>query len=109
MTQVRQVSSSLALLIRRPPHSTLFPYTTLFRSAPLIKPPEDRAIQAIGMIPVGIDHAHPSAGRDILLYAMLKEFRFSRPSGADDMRMLEPQLLGQQNGCAALVAAEDDS
>src|SRR5438128_4117015 len=77
MTQVRQVSSSLALLIRRPPHSTLFPYTTLFRSAPLIKPPEDRAIQAIGMIPVGIDHAHPSAGRDILLYAMLKEFRFS--------------------------------
>src|SRR3989442_7721634 len=35
------------LMIRRPPRSTLFPYTTLFRSAPLIKP-EPR--QGIGII-----------------------------------------------------------
>src|SRR5688572_32985570 len=30
------------LMIRRPPRSTLFPYTTLFRSAPAM-PPTDRA------------------------------------------------------------------
>src|SRR5947207_9561365 len=28
-------------MIRRPPRSTLFPYTTLFRSAPLRERPED--------------------------------------------------------------------
>src|SRR3712207_7327217 len=28
-------------MIRRPPRSTLFPYTTLFRSKPLAKPPRD--------------------------------------------------------------------
>src|SRR3989475_670425 len=30
-------------MIRRPPRSTLFPYTTLFRSAPRLRPPTDRA------------------------------------------------------------------
>src|SRR5947199_8349759 len=29
-------------MIRRPPRSTLFPYTTLFRSAPCLGPPTDR-------------------------------------------------------------------
>src|SRR3712207_7645795 len=31
------------LMIRRPPRSTLFPYTTLFRSLPLEQAEEDRA------------------------------------------------------------------
>src|SRR5438034_4931341 len=42
-------------MIRRPPRSTLFPYTTLFRSVPLeadgrIKPPERQrpAVRALG-------------------------------------------------------------
>src|SRR2546422_10178770 len=30
------------LMIRRPPRSTLFPYTTLFRSIPYLIPPEDQ-------------------------------------------------------------------
>src|SRR5260370_8479680 len=34
-------------MIRRPPRSTLFPYTTLFRSSPLIKP--DVRISRIGL------------------------------------------------------------
>src|SRR5436309_15704992 len=36
------------LLIRRPPRSTLFPYTTLFRSRSLI-PPESRVIERGGV------------------------------------------------------------
>src|SRR3712207_7365274 len=31
-------SSFFFLMIRRPPRSTLFPYTTLFRSAPVTRP-----------------------------------------------------------------------
>src|SRR2546430_6392001 len=30
-------------MIRRPPRSTLFPYTTLFRSSPGLRPPRDRS------------------------------------------------------------------
>src|SRR3712207_8595032 len=30
-------------MIRRPPRSTLFPYTTLFRSTPLLRPAVDHA------------------------------------------------------------------
>src|SRR5688572_30919484 len=32
-------------MIRRPPRSTLFPYTTLFRSAALVRPQHVRALQ----------------------------------------------------------------
>src|SRR3712207_8618897 len=32
----------LFLMIRRPPRSTLFPYTTLFRSQPLARPADQR-------------------------------------------------------------------
>src|SRR3989337_4022106 len=32
----RRVSSFFFLMIRRPPRSTLFPYTTLFRSSPTV-------------------------------------------------------------------------
>src|SRR5271157_6136710 len=35
------------LMIRRPPRSTLFPYTTLFRSLPLF-PPTDRPVRKAG-------------------------------------------------------------
>src|SRR5687768_18261719 len=34
-------------MIRRPPRSTLFPYTTLFRSAPTTSPPESAAASTI--------------------------------------------------------------
>src|SRR5256885_16482401 len=32
------------LMIRRPPRSTLFPYTTLFRSVELVIPPEEAKV-----------------------------------------------------------------
>src|SRR2546430_4486962 len=37
-------------MIRRPPRSTLFPYTTLFRSRHCVPSPEPRAIINLGMI-----------------------------------------------------------
>src|SRR2546422_1815088 len=47
------------LMIRRPPRSTLFPYTTLFRSLPALVPPRDALRRA--QRPPG--HRHPPAGR----------------------------------------------
>src|SRR5256885_17032789 len=35
------------LMIRRPPRSTLFPYTTLFRSAGTLKPPQPLRVLAL--------------------------------------------------------------
>src|SRR5256885_14221753 len=35
-------------MIRRPPRSTLFPYTTLFRSAAMTRPEAQRRIEALG-------------------------------------------------------------
>src|SRR3712207_8965793 len=35
-------------MIRRPPRSTLFPYTTLFRSAPVDRPPRAAASVRLG-------------------------------------------------------------
>src|SRR3712207_8836229 len=45
------------LMIRRPPRSTLFPYTTLFRSA-LPDAPVERTVR------VAPDHEQDDAGRD---------------------------------------------
>src|SRR5256885_12453301 len=44
-------------MIRRPPRSTLFPYTTLFRSNPTIKELLDRA--AAGLAPDKIESKFP--------------------------------------------------
>src|SRR5256885_9123998 len=42
-------------MIRRPPRSTLFPYTTLFRSAVLVRPDHiDRVGQARRRVDVGV-------------------------------------------------------
>src|SRR3712207_8757509 len=38
------------LMIRRPPRSTLFPYTTLFRSLPLLLRAEDDVHQVLGRL-----------------------------------------------------------
>src|SRR5258707_11189290 len=35
-------------MIRRPPRSTLFPYTTLFRSLPLLRALHEDALDAVG-------------------------------------------------------------
>src|SRR2546427_7714346 len=48
-------------MIRRPPRSTLFPYTTLFRSQGILAEAELEAI-VLGRIVTGRDH-HPAAHR----------------------------------------------
>src|SRR3712207_8572611 len=47
-------------MIRRPPRSTLFPYTTLFRSAPLVDDADDQE-QRAGRQAV-VDHLRDRAG-----------------------------------------------
>src|SRR5689334_23783955 len=42
-------------MIRRPPRSTLFPYTTLFRSAPRRGCARAAALDAAGAHPAGVD------------------------------------------------------
>src|SRR2546430_6197446 len=42
-------------MIRRPPRSTLFPYTTLFRSRPVARRPEGRRQFSEAFVPTG-DH-----------------------------------------------------
>src|SRR2546422_7965679 len=50
-------------MIRRPPRSTLFPYTTLFRSAGRDQPVEDLVVRAIGN-GVAALQAHQFPGRE---------------------------------------------
>src|SRR5256886_9689923 len=42
-------------MIRRPPRSTLFPYTTLFRSSEAVGPPRDAVVVPVVGIGVGED------------------------------------------------------
>src|SRR3712207_6890853 len=45
------------LMIRRPPRSTLFPYTTLFRSRKTVKPAIARGAQKVGRDPESVELA----------------------------------------------------
>src|SRR6266545_6135980 len=54
------------LMIRRPPRSTLFPYTTLFRSHPvrLVRPFADQVVNQDSGVPLGPADGHRiSAGQ----------------------------------------------
>src|SRR2546422_8491012 len=64
-------------MIRRPPRSTLFPYTTLFRSEPLEKPVED-----------GLHHDEPLGG-DAALAAVQEPRLGRRASGLVEVRVRE--------------------
>src|SRR2546427_9377241 len=53
------------LMIRRPPRSTLFPYTTLFRSRPSarLRPPVDQDFPDIAIVPHALERLGRSRGR----------------------------------------------
>src|SRR2546427_9015869 len=54
-------------MIRRPPRSTLFPYTTLFRSQPVVEvPAEDTLVHELVEVAVRAgDHPHVDAPRAV--------------------------------------------
>src|SRR2546427_6404117 len=53
-------------MIRRPPRSTLFPYTTLFRSAcRLLR--EEAAHGGLGQMPLDCGDGNPQLGRDLAI------------------------------------------
>src|SRR2546421_9242080 len=47
-------------MIRRPPRSTLFPYTTLFRSNAALRRPHRQEIRAFGQCQLGLAPALPA-------------------------------------------------
>src|SRR2546426_6254528 len=57
-------------MIRRPPRSTLFPYTTLFRSHAAADHPADLGV-GVGMVAVGVprQHVEPAGRQAFLLQA----------------------------------------
>src|SRR5688572_31770176 len=63
------------LMIRRPPRSTLFPYTTLFRSAFLY--PYDKTVFPGGILPPLVQWK-PAPGAVDVLYIHIKSSRFDR-------------------------------
>src|SRR5215475_15380125 len=72
------LSSSLLfffLMIRRPPRSTLFPYTTLFRSAPRRTPGRGRSPPTPGRTPRSRSEEHTSElqSRENLVCRLLLE------------------------------------
>src|SRR5690606_41463106 len=52
--------SPFSLMLRRPPRSTLFPYTTLFRSAP----PADAGDHGVGEPPLLLQNLRPGLAAD---------------------------------------------
>src|SRR2546422_9675238 len=89
-------------MIRRPPRSTLFPYTTLFRSDPALR--RFRVVLADEGVGAGLERGHPEphglAGRDHLLDAELATLELLRTGvtvGDDEHERragLDPDLLG---------------
>src|SRR3712207_9430475 len=57
--QARRSRTLFFLMIRRPPRSTLFPYTTLFRSERGHQPPDERCQGGEGRLVVGEQRLDP--------------------------------------------------
>src|SRR2546426_8670440 len=69
------------LMIRRPPRSTLFPYTTLFRSYPFV--PADARIHRPHLGPADLSHPALCAGRKELPDDQLRLHRRAPPIRED--------------------------
>ena len=59
------------------------------RVSVMTQPAEERAIEAVRMVAVRVDHAYASPGCNILLNAMFEELRFAGTRRPDYMRVLE--------------------
>src|SRR3712207_9424648 len=67
-------------MIRRPPRSTLFPYTTLFRSAPRLTAELARLLLLVDLFPVHEPQCDGSAGRKLTLPNLEETLRVSHRS-----------------------------
>src|SRR3989449_9448994 len=81
-------------MIRRPPRSTLFPYTTLFRSQAVRE--DDRALRVLRL---GVD------AEKFLRPRRLEPYRFARDDGGHDL--VGPALLARVVGGLLLRDGEE--
>src|SRR2546429_2353896 len=93
-------------MIRRPPRSTLFPYTTLFRSRAVVgavaRPDAavvNLPVQPVGRVVGGVHRTHRLAGR---VAALLAQHR--RNHGADGMTSLTARVVALDPEPAHLAA-----
>src|SRR2546427_11718877 len=99
-------------MIRRPPRSTLFPYTTLFRSAPAAAPAHNPTVAPTGKLP----HASPSVRKFAReLGVPLDEVKGSGNKGritADDIQAFTKSVMAgaaPKNGRGACRGREERS
>src|SRR5260221_5337906 len=85
------------LMIRRPPRSTLFPYTTLFRSH---QPPDPRALRHRGP---GQDRSHARAHRPVVERSEEHTSELQSHSDLVCRLLLEKKKRVQGNGCRTLL------
>src|ERR1039458_4036688 len=70
-------------MIRRPPRSTLFPYTALFRSAPWIARPPKMAASFVGCEPLELADADGPLGKDSTDFKLSSHGGDAPPQSAD--------------------------
>src|ERR1041384_5168940 len=88
LVRVRFYSLFFFLMIRRPPRSTLFPYTTLFRS-----PPYGRRTIAIGPYGGKVESASDAHGEQVYDSASNTIYVGPRTSGESPEELNRPHLL----------------
>src|SRR2546430_17720219 len=74
------------LMIRRPPRSTLFPYTPLFRSRRWLDDPALHARPAARRVPDLLDLGQPLVGQDVVVHGGAGGGPFAPPTAADERR-----------------------
>src|SRR3712207_9060740 len=78
-------------MIRRPPRSTLFPYTTLFRSAPRLTAELARLLLLVDLFPVHEPQCDGSAGRKLTLPNLEETLRVSHRSPPESFPRPRPR------------------
>src|SRR3712207_8996901 len=86
-------------MIRRPRRSTLFPYTTLFRSDRVVAPVADRHRQTLGRAEVDVEAVD---GRDEA--AQRQDPRGPRPAGAQAERVGQDRKSTRLNSSHANIS-----
>src|SRR3712207_3166842 len=88
-------------MIRRPPRSTLFPYTTLFRSPPTLTPAEFQNLRTTGTLTIGSGRTAGNNGLDP---------QTARTVTADALSIqLTPTPITTTAGTTAFIAGRDIS